>query len=349
MTPDYGAPSQLEKIDMLDLADLVVLNKSDRRGAEDALRDVRKQWRRNHAAAGAPDAEVPVFADHRARAGTTRASTASTRRSRARLGETPRARAPRPAAAAGARRRARPGARGALPRRDRRAPCAPTTRAPSSSPSARATPAAARARCGSALGRAAGGPERRSLEARARAPSPSSAPSCARELEGWPALRDALPRRGARSTGCAGARTASRTTARSLSGSRIPKVALPARRRLGRAACASSAARTCPGASRSPRASSRSSARSEDPTRMFAGEGGPERTNRRFHLLCQGQTAVRLSTAFDSVTLYGRDPGRAPRRLRQGRQLRRLGLHASTTPRSSTRASTCARRARRSR
>ena len=50
MTPDYGAPSQLEKIDMLELADAIVLNKSDRRGAEDALRDVRKQWKRNHKA-----------------------------------------------------------------------------------------------------------------------------------------------------------------------------------------------------------------------------------------------------------------------------------------------------------
>ncbi|MBI2819461.1 MAG: methylmalonyl-CoA mutase, partial [Acidobacteria bacterium] len=46
----------------------------------------------------------------------------------------------------------------------------------------------------------------------------------------------------------------------------------------------------------------------EDPVRMFAGEGSPERTNRRFHYLAKGQSAVRLSTAFDSVTLYGRDP-----------------------------------------
>ena len=46
----------------------------------------------------------------------------------------------------------------------------------------------------------------------------------------------------------------------------------------------------------------------EDPTRMFAGEGCPERTNHRFHYLAQGQSAARLSTAFDSVTLYGRDP-----------------------------------------
>ena len=62
MTPEYGAPSQLEKIDMLELASLVVLNKSDRRGAADALRDVRRQWRRNHPGASADDAALPVFA-----------------------------------------------------------------------------------------------------------------------------------------------------------------------------------------------------------------------------------------------------------------------------------------------
>ena len=50
----------------------------------------------------------------------------------------------------------------------------------------------------------------------------------------------------------------------------------------------------------------------EDPTRMFAGEGSPERTNRRFHYLSQGQPAARLSTAFDSVTLYGEDPDERP-------------------------------------
>src|SRR5215469_7422224 len=61
MTSDYGAASQLEKIDMLDFADLVVLNKFDRRGAEDALRDVRKQWRRNRVAFKLPDEQVPVY------------------------------------------------------------------------------------------------------------------------------------------------------------------------------------------------------------------------------------------------------------------------------------------------
>ena len=61
MTSDYGAASQLEKIDMIDFAELVVLNKYDRRGAEDALRDVRKQWKRNRVAFQVADEDVPVY------------------------------------------------------------------------------------------------------------------------------------------------------------------------------------------------------------------------------------------------------------------------------------------------
>ena len=65
MTSEYGAASQLEKIDMLDFADLVVLNKFEKRGAEDALRDVRKQWRRNRVAFKAPDDAGAGVPDHR--------------------------------------------------------------------------------------------------------------------------------------------------------------------------------------------------------------------------------------------------------------------------------------------
>src|SRR4249919_2709828 len=61
MTSDFGAPSQLEKIDMLDYAELVVLNKFDKRGAEDALRDVRKQWKRNRVAFQMKDEDVPAY------------------------------------------------------------------------------------------------------------------------------------------------------------------------------------------------------------------------------------------------------------------------------------------------
>ncbi|EQD49001.1 methylmalonyl-CoA mutase, large subunit, partial [mine drainage metagenome] len=62
MTAEYGGPLQLEKLGMLDYADLIVLNKYEKRGSEDALRDIRKQWRRNHAEFKRSDEDVPVFA-----------------------------------------------------------------------------------------------------------------------------------------------------------------------------------------------------------------------------------------------------------------------------------------------
>jgi len=61
MTPEYGAASQLEKIDMLDFADVIALNKFDKRGAIDALRDVKKQYKRNHKMFNIPDGKIPVF------------------------------------------------------------------------------------------------------------------------------------------------------------------------------------------------------------------------------------------------------------------------------------------------
>ncbi|MEE8580443.1 MAG: cobalamin-dependent protein, partial [Myxococcota bacterium] len=61
MTPEYGAPSQLEKIDMIDLADVIVLNKYDRQGGRDALRDVRRQWKHDRAHFDQVDSEIPVF------------------------------------------------------------------------------------------------------------------------------------------------------------------------------------------------------------------------------------------------------------------------------------------------
>ncbi|NIN73209.1 MAG: ArgK protein, partial [Gemmatimonadetes bacterium] len=60
MTPEYGAATQLEKIDMLDFADLVAVNKADKQGALDALRDVRKQYRRNHQRFDDPDSALPI-------------------------------------------------------------------------------------------------------------------------------------------------------------------------------------------------------------------------------------------------------------------------------------------------
>jgi methylmalonyl-CoA mutase len=96
-----------------------------------------------------------------------------------------------------------------------------------------------------------------------------------------------------------------------LASTRVPRVAVPSTRSL-RELTRYLRAENLPGAFPFSAGVFPFKRREEDPARMFAGEGGPERTNRRFHLLAQGQPAVRLSTAFDSVTLYGRDPHERP-------------------------------------
>ena len=130
MTSDYGAPSQLEKIDMLDFADLVVLNKFDKRGAEDALRDVRKQWRRNRVAFQTQGRGRPGVSDHRQPLQRSGRQLAVRRRCAPRCDEEAGDAALDTAEWTPTRRRADgvpsrdpliPGARVALPRRDRRA------------------------------------------------------------------------------------------------------------------------------------------------------------------------------------------------------------------------------------
>jgi len=100
-------------------------------------------------------------------------------------------------------------------------------------------------------------------------------------------------------------------TATSLSGTRIPKVLLPKYRDWGDILYWQ-LQENVPGEFPYTAGVFPLKREGEDPTRMFAGEGGPERTNRRFHYVSQGQPAKRLSTAFDSVTLYGEDPGHRP-------------------------------------
>jgi methylmalonyl-CoA mutase len=78
MTPEYGAATQLEKIDMLDFADFVAINKFDRRGALDALRDVRKQYQRNRELFDGEDEDPAGVRHHAPRSSTTRASTRCT-------------------------------------------------------------------------------------------------------------------------------------------------------------------------------------------------------------------------------------------------------------------------------
>ena len=97
----------------------------------------------------------------------------------------------------------------------------------------------------------------------------------------------------------------------SLSHQQIPKVRCRSYRP-GATCCAGSCRKMCPASFLTRPACFRFKREGEDPTRMFAGEGGPERTNRRFHYVSMGLPAKRLSTAFDSVTLYGEDPDHRP-------------------------------------
>jgi methylmalonyl-CoA mutase len=322
MTPEYGAPSQLEKIDMLDLADLVVLNKSDRRGAEDALRDVRRQWKRNRARFELPDEEAPVFATVASRwddPGVDRLYEALRERL---LGE-PRRGGSRdaPTAVVPA------GVQGE--RSHYLAEIAETLRewhADTRRHRERADDAWALRRALGALGEPVPPAGERFGDA-ARGDEPADAAVAAlrarhdqaldalpRELRErlatWPDLRSryAEPRQ---SYEVRGRSIEVENHARTLSGTRLPKVALPRGEGWGdwvrywRE-------ENLPGDFPFTAGVFPFRREEEEPTRMFAGEGDPERTNRRFHLIRRGQAAARLSTAFDSVTLYGRDPDERP-------------------------------------
>ncbi|HVN40401.1 MAG TPA: methylmalonyl-CoA mutase family protein, partial [Myxococcota bacterium] len=301
MTPEYGAPTQLEKIDMLDLADLVVLNKSDRHGAEDALRDVRKQWRRNHAKPGVPDSEVPVFATMARRwndPGVDRLYAALCKR----LGESVPLREGGAATAEGS----------IVPSSRRRylAEIAESVRAYHARSDAEAEVASGAQALGRALDAVGDSPEATALRERHARALDELAPELRRELEDWPALRARYADE-SQSYEVRGQAIPVENYARTLSGTRVPKVALPRAREWGELV-RYFRRENRPGAFPFTAGVFPFRRQNEDPTRMFAGEGTPERTNRRFHLLANGQPAARLSTAFDSVTLYGRDPDLRP-------------------------------------
>ncbi len=329
MTSDYGAPSQLEKIDMLDFADLVVLNKFDKRGAEDALRDVRKQWKRNRTAFQAKDEDIPVYptiASQFNDPGVTWMFVNLCRLMRTKL---------------------------SLPE----AGWTPDADTSLKEPRATVLIPGARLRYlaeiaeqgrginggieqqGEAAGRAQGfwhaleevddlklpkaldlydasdltsGSDRTILTLRQRYQDAVKALSteAIELLRAWPdrlkGITDAQYSYEVRGKAVQGD-----NYVESLSHQPIPKIAAPTARswaELLRFLMRENLPGSYPytgGVYPYRRAG-------EDPTRMFAGEGTPERTNRRFHYLSAGQKAARLSTAFDSVTLYGEDPHARP-------------------------------------
>jgi len=321
MTPEYGAPSQLEKIEMLDLADLVVLNKSDRHGAQDALRDVRKQWRRNRTArqpsessrqpsessGGAPDDAVPVFATIASRFGD-----AGTERFYRALVTMLAARASHSFALPDQVPRAAVETNPLLPASRRRylaeiAEAVRGYRARSDAEAERASDAWALDR---AL-RAVDSPDVVAALQSQRDATLAALPEAARtDLAAWPALRARYAAE-TQSYEVRGRAIPVANHVETLSGSQLPRVALPAIEEWG-AALRFLRRENVPGAFPFAAGVFPFKREDEEPTRMFAGEGTPERTNRRFHLLAAGQGTARLSTAFDSVTLYGHDPDERP-------------------------------------
>jgi len=315
MTPEFGAASQLEKIDMLDFAEFVAINKFDRKGASDALRDVAKQVQRNKEAWTTPAEQMPVFGTMAARFnddGVTALYQAMLPRLQALglpatdAGQLPRVNVRHssnqtpvvPAARTrylaeisdtvrGYKKRARAQAR--LAREIQQLRAAAVMLEVDKPGKARAAEAA--------LDLATHRVERQDADAR-------------KLLAQWPEMQKAYSgEEYVVKIRDKEIRTA--LTTQSLSGTTIRKVALPQYEDDGEV-LKWLMLDNVPGSYPYTAGTFAFKRENEDPTRMFAGEGDAFRTNRRFKLLSSGMDAKRLSTAFDSVTLYGNDPDPRP-------------------------------------
>jgi methylmalonyl-CoA mutase len=324
MTPEFGAPSQLEKIDMLDFADVIALNKFDKRGAEDALRYVKKQVQRNRGAFDKDVSQMPVFGCMANRFGDAGIDGLfahlmgcvdaksdgdwSTNDAPTRAPDMPVVVPPR---------RVRYLSEVADTIRDYHAQTAAQMQIAARADGLRRAlealgdtlPGIAQSYSDAALAAVEDEAIKRLRALYDVAISELPADSKA-SLAAVPQLKAdyAAP---TQSYAVRGREIKVQNHYESLSGTAISKVSLPQTddwatllkwRR----------SENVPGAFPFTAGVFPFKRTGEDPTRMFAGEGGPERTNRRFHYVSQGQPAARLSTAFDSVTLYGRDPAVRP-------------------------------------
>ena len=347
MTPEFGAASQLEKIDMLDFADVVAINKFERRGGADALRDVSRQLIRNRNAFGARPEEMPAFGTSAATFNDNGVTALYQHVARllaghglhltegvlpAAVGRTSTAAAPviptlRTGYLAGIAATARDyhaeTARQvtAARRLQQLTAVARELAAEGKGELAGADELADEGTHGTGLSRRAeAGDDQLSAERASAAAEAVAAlaeraradvsESTARLLERWPAvaasysgdeqvvrIRDRELR--------------TQLTRETLSGSVIPRVALPRYTDHGEL-LRFLREENLPGYFPFTAGVFPFKREGEDPARMFAGEGDPFRTNRRFKLLAAHAPATRLSTAFDSVTLYGRDPHERP-------------------------------------
>lgn len=307
MTPEFGAASQLEKIDMLDFAEAVAINKYERRGAEDALRDVRRQIVRNREAFGAKPEDMPVFGTIAARyndAGVT----ALYQHVKELLAEKGLQAGPGLLARVQGR-TSQVSAAIVPPARVRYlAEIAEGVRAYHAETLAQMDVARRRQQL-AAVRDMLGEDASRLDELLGRAESGLSDESRAL-LADWPATKAAY-RADELVVKVRDKELHTPLWRETLSGNRIPRVALP-RFEDHAELLRFLRSENLPGRFPFTAGVFPFKRDDEDPTRMFAGEGDPFRTNRRFKLLSEGQPATRLSTAFDSVTLYGHDPDLRP-------------------------------------
>ena len=323
MTPEFGAATQLEKIDMIDFADIIAINKFDKRGALDALRDVRKQYQRAHMLFDKKPEEMPVYGTIAAQFNDAGTNVLYTRLMNIICEKT-----------------------GADLKSNFHAPeemsekiyIIPPQRVRYLSEIAEnnrryddwAEEQSALARKLFSINETIkhlGGPDQLQGSEAGELPSENKAliealieqfAQLKRKFD--PDLWDLLQNWEAKKANYAadefvytvrGKEIRVPTKWKSLSGTKIPKVVLPKFKDWGEII------RWClqenvPGEFPYTAGVYPFKRKGEDPTRMFAGEGSPERTNRRFHYLSYGMPANRLSTAFDSVTLYGEDPHQRP-------------------------------------
>lgn len=313
MTPEYGAATQLEKIDMLDFADIIAINKFDKRGALDALRDVKKQYQRNHQLWEMPSEDMPVF------------GTIASQFNDPGMNALYRKVMQQLAHATGAPLRSATPESKELSEKIYIIPPARTRYLAEIAENNRrydswAEHQAAIARRLFGIRQSIEAIEIQSIDNKEvilsglrKAYSDLEKDldgNCLRGLEGWEEKKAAYAA-DEYVFQVRGREIRSKTFSTSLSHTRIPRVALPKFKDWGEI-LRWTLQENVPGEFPYTAGVFPFKRKEEDPTRMFAGEGGPERTNRRFHYVSLDMPANRLSTAFDSVTLYGEDPDHRP-------------------------------------
>ncbi|RST29358.1 methylmalonyl-CoA mutase family protein [Chryseobacterium lacus] len=307
MTPEYGASTQLEKIDMLDFADLIVLNKSDKRGALDALQAVRKQYQRNHVLFDKNLEEMPVFSTKASQFndwGTTEVFNALVGKINEKfeslnLDEYQEQNVSEDSTVI-------------PPKRVRYlSEIVENNRGYDKNVEEQALIAKQMYLIDGAKKFITDDPhthdklEKIFLKTKKDLLEENSA-----FLRGWHHFKEDL-KADSYSYFVRGKEIKVETTSESLSGLKIPKISLPKFQDWGDL-IRWKGQENVPGQFPFTAGIYPFKRTGEDPTRMFAGEGGPERTNRRFHYVSAEMPAKRLSTAFDSVTLYGQDPAFPP-------------------------------------